>query len=281
MAGRYALIKQYLSRNPVTVINSASGLIPYGRDFAVNVEGRYTGRAFYKVDPSSKKNPTEYYYSFKEGDGQGLGKYYSLGANMQVVHNFLNLMADENYVHVVSGEFVGIEKDQLFDNIFKEVLKDALFKSVLTGQGLTAPQPQIWRIKYRVAAFSAAVVAGVSAYAGSNIEGIMLFAGVTSGVGFVASFLWEQINGGWAYTPDPSEDGAMAASVQDKALTPGGIDLNDDSLRWKITGDQAQVSVNPAEIEQLRREGIGSLTPRILKVASFNDAAAMLRSLGI
>jgi hypothetical protein len=57
-------------------------------------------------------------------------------------------------------------------------------------------------------------------------------------------------------------------------VVPGGIDLNTtNGMQWKISRDGRGVEMNidPARIEQIRREGIGSLSPVILQMTPVSD----------
>jgi hypothetical protein len=62
-------------------------------------------------------------------------------------------------------------------------------------------------------------------------------------------------------------DGAMAAATNLKDF--GGIDLNtSNGMQWKVSkdGNGVEMNIDPAMIERVRREGIESLSPVILKI---------------
>ena len=58
-----------------------------------------------------------------------------------------------------------------------------------------------------------------------------------------------------------------SAIAQVKA--PGGIDLNtSNGMQWKVSkdGKGVEMNIDPAMIERIRREGIDSLSPVILRM---------------
>jgi len=69
-------------------------------------------------------------------------------------------------------------------------------------------------------------------------------------------------------------DSAMAVDFN-KAVTtkPGGIDLNTQSINWKISkdGKGVEMNIDPAMIERVRREGIDSLSPVIFRITSITS----------
>jgi hypothetical protein len=69
---------------------------------------------------------------------------------------------------------------------------------------------------------------------------------------------------------DRSDKAALAKLPQaSDAFTRGGIDLNtSNGMQWKVSkdGQGVEMNINPAMIERIRREGIDSLSPVILKI---------------
>jgi hypothetical protein len=58
---------------------------------------------------------------------------------------------------------------------------------------------------------------------------------------------------------------------EDTAMTPGGIDLKQKNINWSIhkEGDGIEFTIDPAIIEQIKREGIEGLTPVIYRITPF------------
>ena len=70
----------------------------------------------------------------------------------------------------------------------------------------------------------------------------------------------------------------MTAPAADKAVLAnpanGGIDLTQGGMTWSVKkdGPGVEMDVNPALIERIKREGIQSLTPFVLRVTDMPAA---------
>lgn len=81
---------------------------------------------------------------------------------------------------------------------------------------------------------------------------------------------------GRVFGPDQAMAGDKAVTVP--VATNGGIDLNAEKINWNIRkdGNGVEMNVNPALIERIKREGIESLTPVILRITPITSVWSLI-----
>jgi len=81
---------------------------------------------------------------------------------------------------------------------------------------------------------------------------------------------------------DSSINAAMRSNddiAHEKNAFPGGIDLNtSNGMQWKINkeGRGVEMNVDPSMIERVRREGISSLSPVIIRITPLTSVWSLI-----